>query len=164
MIKQTVLYPLLCLVLLLGGCAGLGSSSQAPPSSLGIDISISELRDDFRDYRVYYSGKRHNPSAILFVPEQSEFRLRLHWGWYRIEEPALLARLLGTIEDIYPRLHVLLTPEEGESGRRQPLAYIYTPGHASVHETEEPRTYYLRPVPMKPHPDFMLNNGNGNGP
>ena len=161
MLKQTAFHIALCFLLLLGGCAGLGSSSQAPTSSLGIDISLQELKNNFEKYTVYYSGKRHNPSAILFVPRQSEFKLRLHWDWYRIEQPALLHRLLDTIDKIYPRLYALLVPQAQEEETRNVLAFIYTPGYASVHETEDPRTYYVRPVPVQPHPDFMLNDGNG---
>lgn len=162
MVKQTAFHATLCLLLLLAGCAGLGPSSQAPPSSRDIDISLQELKNNFRDYTVYYSGKRHNPSAILFVPGQGDSQLQLHWDWYPIEQPALLHRLLDTIDKIYPRLYLLLAPEEEKTGHREVLAYIYTPGYASVHKTDEPGTYYVRPVPMQPHPDFMLN-GNGDG-
>jgi len=151
----------LCLLLLFGGCAGLGTSSQAPPSSVDIAISLQELRDNFGDYAVYYSGKRNNPSAILFIPKQSDFQLQLHWAWYQIEQPDLLHRMLDTIDKIYPRLYSLLAPQAPEKDSRDVLAFIYTPGYASVHETEKPRTYYVRPVPMQPHPDSMLHDGNG---
>ena len=158
MLKQTAFPLTLCLVLLLGGCAGLGSSSQAPPSSLDIDISLRELKDNFQEYTVYYSGKRANPSAILFVPKQSEFQLRLHWAWYRIEQPALLRRMLDSMDRIYPHLYALLAPQGQEKDTRNVLAFIYTPGYASVHKTEEPGTYYVRPVPELPHPDFRMRD------
>jgi len=156
MLKQATCYVTLCILLLLGGCAGLGSSSQAPPSSLNKDISLQELKKNYQNYTVYYSGARHNPSAILFVPRKSDFKLQLHWAWYQVEQLALLHRLIDTIEEIYPRLYVLLAPQAPHRESREILAYIYTPGYASVHKTGKPRTFYVRPVPVQPHPDFMM--------
>jgi hypothetical protein len=154
-----------CLVLSFAitcGCAGLGPSSQVPPSSVGLDMSIKKLKAEFKSYEVYYSANLHNPSAILFIPKRSDFRLDLHWDWKPVKEKKRLNRMLDTIDKIYPRLSAIMTPTDQEKSRRELLAFIYTPAYASIRSAEEPNTYFLRNVPEQPHPDFR-SEGNGGG-
>jgi hypothetical protein len=123
---------------------------------------MNTLQANFESYEVYYSAKLHNPSAILFIPKQSEYTLTLHWDWQSVEDKKLLKRMQDTIDEIYPRLSAILTPTPQESGRRELLAYIYTPSYASLRPTDKPKTYFLRTIPELPHPDFRMD-GNGGG-
>jgi hypothetical protein len=152
--------PFWCSILILCiafGCAG--PPSQLPPSSVNMNVSLTQLRQDFEAYDVYYSAKLHNPSAILFVPTSSEYSLELDWRWHTIDTKERLNRLLGTIEVIYPQLSVIMTPSPQDTGQREALAYIYTPAYASVRKTDQPQTFFLRHVPEQPHPDFGAGDG-----
>jgi hypothetical protein len=119
-----------------------------------METSVPELRQNFDEYNIYYSAKRHNPSAILFVPKSNQYILQLDWRWYPIDERQLLNRLLGTIDVIYPKLSAILTPSPQETGQRELLAFIYSPAYASVKKTDQPKTFFLRHVPEQPHPNF----------
>ncbi len=130
------------------GCAALGhlgSSTQILPSSYGVAVSIDDLKHSFEDYEAFYSGPVYNPSAILFRPTATAPTLKLASGWKEVPHRAKLKALIKKIETIDPKLWVLATPDAKES--RSLLAYIYTPAYASLRKTQDPGTFFLRPVP-----------------
>jgi hypothetical protein len=144
----------LLLALLVAGCAhigGFGPSSQIPPSDLGIQVSLQELQANRDQYDIYYSERVYNPSAVLFVPKDSEYTLKLLRGWHSADEYATLDDLLFRMDKLkpphYPRLYALVAPSREPGGERPLLGYIYTPDYASLRKGKEPGTYVLRKVP-----------------
>jgi hypothetical protein len=135
--------------LFLTGCAGRGlpGPSQVPPSAAGISISVQGLQDDFRDYAVHYSYKRHRPSAVLFLRQEKAQRVALDQEWRPVRDETLLQELLANIEGSDPDLSALVPP-----GRKaEPsavLGFVYTAGTAVLKRTGED-AYRLLPVPKQ---------------
>ena len=134
-------------LLLISGCAGLGTSggsSQVLPSSIGIDTSLSKIRNTINDYHVYYDGFYGNPDGILFVPRDSEYTLRLDGPWRAMSYQGDLRSLILYIEydDITEpvRLRALVTPE------KELLGFIYSKGSVSVRQDETPNQFYVSSV------------------
>jgi len=141
------------LALLVAGCAqfgGFGPTAQVPPSKLGISISLQELKAERDKYDIYYSAEVYNPSAVLFVPKDSEYTLKLVRDWHQTGGYTTLDDLLFRMEKLrpphYPYLYALVAPAREGSGQRPLLGYIYTPDYASLRATDDPKTYVLRPV------------------
>lgn len=151
--RKRIMLVMYCVLLpLMAGCAvlnQLGSSSQVYPSSLGLDVQVDQLRRNAEDYDVYYSGPKYNPSAILFlVREQGQFELQLDDGWKKVLPGPDLEDLFWRIEMERAnrvKLRAVVPPVEGVQSAENVMAYIYTPGHASMRKVDG-ETYRLRDI------------------
>ncbi|WP_153304236.1 hypothetical protein [Desulfovermiculus halophilus] len=149
-----------CMLLPLAtGCATFGqfgTSTQVYPSSLELDIRVEQLRQNARDYEVYYSGPKYNPSAILFVvQEQEALNLKLDQDWKVVLPGPDLEDLFWRIEmekKHLVKLRAVVPPEEDMQTADNILAYIYSQDYASLRKTEEENTYYLQAVPEQYNP------------
>lgn len=136
------------LLIIFTGCSGLGPSPQVPPYSIGIDISLKELKNSLPEYQVYYSDPSPHPSAVLFVPKKSDYHLKLLPGWQEAKDPQKLEDLIYRIDYSVPEpeLYALLTPPKQKTGQRDLLGFIYTPGYSTLRPTDEENTFTLSPV------------------
>ncbi len=142
------------------GCASLGQlgkKTQLYPATLGIDISIDQLRQNAQSYDVYYSGPKYNPSAILFVPpDTSGLELRLDKDWKEVAPGPDLGDLFWKIEMGNPnqvKLWVVVPPDEEMQSAENAMAFIYTKVYASLQTISE-NTYKLRSIPEQFNPTY----------
>jgi hypothetical protein len=131
------------------------------PDSLGLSVKLEELLERQKEFETYYSGPGHNPSALVFVPEQGPFRWELPLArnkWKRIEnEKDLLEvarRLKGRGMGTQVKLLVVVPPTD-VSGQEGSLPLIYTFGYSAPKPVRgEENAFTLRQVDEKP-PDDM---------
>ncbi len=143
---------------------GLGPSSQVPPSSVGVDMDIEQLKKSSQNYDIFYAAKRYNPSAILFIKSEKRSRLELAPDWKAVESKGSLYDLIKHMKETKPRLSALLLPNEEPRGKADVLGFIYTPAYASMRPVEDkPGTYYLRSVSEQFNPVYFGGDGNEGG-
>jgi hypothetical protein len=142
------------LALALAGCAGTGiyGPSQVPPSSVGVSVSLQELRDDFSDYRVHYSHKRYRPSAVVFLKPGSAGSVNLARGWHTVRNRAELRELLYRMEGTNPDLSALVPPGL-DGGTSDVLGFIHTAGIATLKPAGR-GSYRLLSVPKQYYPAY----------
>lgn len=126
---------LLLLSLLLFSCA-VKRPFIVPPYVVNKKIDIFTLKNNWKDYYVYYSGPIYNPSAVCFVIKDKSSKIKLHKNWKQIKDIKDFNDILSRIEYLKPYLYVII-PDN------QILGYIYTTDHTFLRKTSEDKYYLL---------------------
>ena len=138
------------------GLMGLGPSSQVPPSSVGVDMDIDQLKTSSQSYEIFYAAKRYNPSAILFIQSDRRSRLELAPDWKPVDSKGFLHDLISHMKETKPHLSALVLPKDEPRGTEDVLGFIYTPAYASMRPVEDkPGTYYLRSIAEQFNPVYF---------
>jgi hypothetical protein len=157
--KRVWAYVCLAVFILLSGCSlnGLMRSSQIYPSSLGLDVTIEQLRQNVQFYTIYYSGPVFNPSAILFVPQgESSLELRLDEDWKEVMPGPDLNDLFWRIDMGNPsnvKLWAVVPPDDRKRSAENIMAFLYTKAYAPIKKINDNK-YLLRSVPEQFNPDY----------
>jgi hypothetical protein len=122
------LYSLIILILtmsLMSSCALIKDYGKVRLSSeLGDEMTIQKLQENWKDYRISYAGTSISiPAAIMFDPKDDEREL-VGDRWTRVESKETVSEIVGwinTYTQFYPRLHVILGPDN------QLFGYIFYP-------------------------------------
>jgi len=134
------------------------------PKTVGLEVTLDDLKANHQDYALYYSGRKAVPSALVFVPKQG----RIQWilqnkqpgGWKKIENNVLFTDLLERINDTdmgtRNQLKVVLPPGDIQE-RTQDLCLIYTAGSTTPYGQGEENAYVLPPVPERTKRDYDRN-------
>lgn len=139
------------------GCATLfdpGPTRRVSPSTAGVELDIPDLRESSQSYRIFYSGPNYNPSAILFIRPQAEEGLETAPGWKEVESKGQLDDLLSRIDILEPKLWSIVPSGRKKTSPADILAYIYTPGYASVRTRSREGFYLILPVPEQFNPYY----------
>lgn len=155
----------LFLILSMTGCQtfmGLGPSSQVPPSSVGVEMDVDQLKKSSQDYEIYYAAKRYNPSAVLFLKPDMRARLELAPDWKPVDSKGSVYDLIKHMKETKPRLSALVLPQDEPRGKADVLGFIYTPAYASMRPVKDkPGTYYLRSISPQFNPVYFGGDGEG---
>jgi hypothetical protein len=134
---------------LISGCAHFGPASQIRPASLGKRVTVEHLLATHMEYKIFYSGSRVDPGAVLFVPLDQTDKVHLRQGWERAggtgEVSDLISRMLERFDPDL-KLWALVGHRSDDSGTEKVLAFMYSSGHASVQWSEEKERYAIHPV------------------
>ena len=138
---------MLCLFTVLGlGCAGLGPRTQVPPSRIGADMSLDQIRKTVGEYTVYFAGLYADPQALVFVPKKSRFDLAFSDDWNQVRLVSDLRSLIRNIEKnetpFTVRLEAVVPPKESPT-RDDLIAYIYSKHSASLDKRSGSNAYRL---------------------
>ena len=107
-------------ILFIAGCSGYGKLRVQ--TGLGGELSLNDLKENWKDYHIYYTGVGPNdPSAVLFDPKGDARRIQKD-RWKNIADSYLLEQVIGWIEDtkFMPKLHKILGPDN------QVYGYLYS--------------------------------------
>ena len=134
---------LIMMVVLMSGCAWLkGHGKVRLSSEYGDDMTIQRLQENWNDYHVSYAGiSISNPAGIMFDPK-NDGRELVSDRWTRVEDGETVSEIISWIKtytQFYPRLHVLLGPDN------QLYGYVfYAWGHDYVvAKVIDDRTLYV---------------------
>jgi hypothetical protein len=144
------------------GFMGLGPSSQIPPSSVGVEMDIDQLKTSSQSYEIFYAAKRYNPSAVLFLYPEKRSLLELAPDWKPVDSKGALHDLIKHMKETKPHLSALVLPKDGPQGSEDVLGFIYTPAYASMRPVKDKTgTYYLRSVSEQFNPVYFGGDGEG---
>jgi hypothetical protein len=107
---------LIMAVFLMSGCAALlkGYGKVRLATEYGDHMTIQKLQENWNDYNVYYAGiSISNPAGIMFDPKDDGREL-VSDRWIRVEDGKTVAEIISwikTYSQFYPRLHVILGPD-----------------------------------------------------
>lgn len=144
--KTRVILVVLGIVFLFVGCAGYGKLRYARPSAYA--VTTQELLDQWQDYEIYLSGRRDDPSAILFGAKNLNQRLVVDERWSRVENEQMLLRAVHAIENqpsfggYYARLWVVLGPDDHFYG------YMLTAWDRALLKMLDEKTLYVYDMPL----------------
>lgn len=116
--SKFIIYPvivILMMVSLVSGCAWLkGYGKVRLSTEYGDGMTIQELQANWNHYNVYYAGmSTSNPAGIMFDPK-NDGRELVGDRWVRVEDKETVSDIISWIKTYtqsYPRLHVLLGPD-----------------------------------------------------
>ena len=107
-------------------------------------VTISDLRENWQDYYIYYAGSSYRPIGILFDPKNNDFKLQGD-TWNRAEDEATLSRLVEAIDpNMSPRsiigrsnnqLYGFYLPTRFTSTREYVGGHTYNPIAREIDET-----------------------------
>ena len=127
---------LLCCILMCTSCGVIGEhASFEHPSSLGLSVNLETIFADIDNYQAYYSSASYNPSALLFVPKNSPYKVipetkGIKMGWHPVADLKEIKKMQKVILDrdrlSNPVVWALMSPDLPETGKRVVLGYIYT--------------------------------------
>jgi len=131
------------------GCIGSYGKIREQP---GTDnkLTISELRDNWDDYYIYY-GKRSIrwADALMFDPKNSDTNLSGD-SWIKIEDKETLDEKIKEIQQLYnnPKIYLI------EGGSKQFFGYMYYSGyfHIPLKLVDDQTLYVLPPKEYKSWP------------
>ncbi|GEM_PF-3333056 len=150
-------YLLILALLFCSGCATLlesGPTRRISPVSAGSGLDIPDLKKSYDCYKVFYSGPKYNPSAILFIHPQGEEGLKTAPGWNKVESQGQLSYLLSKIDILKPKLWCIVPSGKEKTSPADIMAYIYTPGYATVQKRPGKNAYLIQPVPKQFNPVY----------
>jgi len=144
--KHLVRYSAIILILtvvLMPGCAWIkGYGKVRLSSDYGDDMTIQKLQENWDDYHVRYAGLSTDiPAAIMFDPKDDGREL-VGDTWTMVEDGETVAEIISWIEtytEFYPRLHVIIGPDNQLYGY---VFYAWGYDRVIVKEIDE-RTVYV---------------------
>lgn len=145
------------LVLIIAGCQGYGKLK--PQSRYGNDITIEKLKENWRDYTVYFAGYAvNNPSGIMFDPKNDNKKLLPSDRWTKIEDHETVAEVIGWIKiqnsyDFYPRLHRILGPDD------QLYGYLFTALNQLITKVADDKALWVYDLPEPNYNDDGFVHG-----
>lgn len=77
-------------------------------------LTIQELKENWKDYTIYYAGLSVGVAAGIMFDPKSDERTLLGDRWIKVEDQETLSKLIDAIEsyiEFYPRLHRILGPD-----------------------------------------------------
>jgi hypothetical protein len=143
----------LSLIFLVSGCAWLRSYGKLRLQSRDEKkVTIQELKDNWRDYTIYYAGYYgiKQPSAVMFDPKKDD-RALMGDKWTKVEDQETLSELISSIQChkalYYPRLWKVLGPDD------QLYGYLFSAWDSVpvVIRVVDDRTMWVHDVPLPPH-------------
>ena len=157
--KKNIYLALVAFVLMfiMSGCLGYGKIRSQ--SGYGDDITIAKLKENWRDYTVYYAGYAvNNPSGIMFDPKNDDKKLLPSDRWTKIEDQETLAEVISWIKiqnsyNVYPRLYRILGPED------QLYGYLFSALSQLVTKVVDDKALWVYDLPEPNYND----DGNGHG-
>ena len=75
----------------------LGCAPNRPKIRTQSVVTISDLKENWQNYYIYYAGSSYRPIGILFDPKNNDFKLQGD-RWTRVEDEATLSRLVEAID------------------------------------------------------------------
>ncbi len=147
---------LLALLFACGCQAGLHTAptTRVSPASAGKDLKLRDLRTATDSYRIMYSGPVYNPSALLFLPRKGPERLEPTSRWKDVEDSKELKNLAYRLDELDPKLWAIVPAGLEDISSKDILAYIYTPGYASVQKIPDTDRYKILPVEEQFNPRY----------
>ena len=129
------------LLLVVSGCASYGKIS-----TMGQELTIEMLRENWRNYHVYWTGLSEiKPSGILFDPKDDDRTLAFErHNWSKVENEDFLSVLIGGSQAnwvFHPVLYRLLGPDDRLYG------YIYTGYWNVVTKRIDDKTLWVYSLP-----------------
>lgn len=149
----TALLIALGLSFLVSGCAGYGKLKYAAPSSSA--VTIQDLEKQSQDYEVYYSGRRDDPSAILFVRKGDDRSLVPSDRWSKVKDTKMVTGLMEALKsqpatgEHYPRLWLVLGPDNHVYG------YMFTAWNRAVLKVIDQKSLFVYDMPLPPYRAFI---------
>ncbi|MEF8824200.1 MAG: hypothetical protein V5B78_09395 [Desulfohalobiaceae bacterium] len=129
-------------------------TTRVSPGSAGIDLKLRDLQEATDSYSIMYSGPVYNPSALLFLPRKGPERLEPTRRWKDVEDSKKLKHLANRLDELDPRLWAIVPADLEDVSSKDILAYIYTPGYASVQKIPDTDKYKILPVEEQFNPRY----------
>ncbi len=74
----------------------IGCAPSRPKIRRQTGVAVSDLANNWQNYRVYYAGSAYSPIGILFDPKNDGFKL-VGDRWTMVEDEATLSRLVEAV-------------------------------------------------------------------
>jgi len=150
------------LLFLVSGCSWYKSYGKVRlQSGPGHRVTIQELRENWRDYTIYYAGMSvQHPSAIMFDPKKDSRTLASD-KWIKVEDQETLSELISWIQlttEFYPRLQRILGPDD------QFYGYFYSGWDHVLIKVVDERTLWVYDLPMPPDLYYNGDDDEKKGP
>ena len=131
---------------LIYACAGPSNYGVLGPASGTREITIAELKFNWKDYDIYYNGwHTATPAAMMFDPKDNDTTLTGS-SWNRVTEESAFLEALDKITKRYflKQVYAILGPE------RQLLGYMITPTTQMTIKEIDEKTYRISNLHIPP--------------
>ena len=129
------------LAFLMSGCMWLKTYGRlASPSINGHRVTVEDLKQNWDDYTVYYTGMSPgNPGGVIFDPKEDN-RALVGDRWVKVENQETVSKIIyGVRTDIefFPALYMILGPDD------QFYGYLYFSWGFPVFKVIDDKTLYV---------------------